>query len=239
MAACRFASRFPYLFWLHRCSQPRPSALGFSLLEVIVSILVFGIVLGFMAPLVFVVQATRVQNRRFEQALALAQRELDRMQAEVIRGVEAGDNEEGNPLAAGRVPPETAAELAAAPAPTAVVASYGEISAPTHGLAVDVDGVGDGDYLVQTFRDAGLTFGEDGAAAQEFALFRMGVRVYAGEAADNFGAGLGTERAPVTLTTGLGQHATQPLAVLYGEVARSDREASLDSYRDYLADEDP
>lgn len=201
---------------------------GFSLLEGIVTIVIIGIVLGFLAPLVFLVQTSSAQNRRFEQALALAQQELDRVQAELARGVSVAEETEVIPAAT------AATVLASTPAPTATVQSYSDIANVTDALPVDVDGDGDDDFLVQTFRSQGLRFGS-GTALGQLALFQLGVRVYSVEAIRTLDASgtLEIEPLPVNLTSSLGAQATRPLVATYSQVSRGDNAVTLDVYQEY------
>lgn len=186
---------------------------GLTLLEVIVSMVILGISLAVMSPPIVLAVGARVQNQRVEQARAIAQQEIDRVQA----AMSIGDTSKRPPVATGT-------SFVNAAAPTSIVAT---VSAPDQGRWVDVDGDNENDFFVQSFSDDGAAF-----ANGDIAIFQMGVRVYSRLAEDNLGS-LQTEPA-YTGVSGWGQQVSRPLAVIYSEVSRSDREVSLDRYREFL-----
>ena len=63
---------------------PGPSA-GFTILEVLVAMVVASIMVMIITPPVFLVTAARVQQRRAQQSLQLAQAEIDRVRTTVER----------------------------------------------------------------------------------------------------------------------------------------------------------
>ncbi|AFY78493.1 MAG: hypothetical protein IGR93_20005 [Hydrococcus sp. C42_A2020_068] len=204
----------------------RASDKGLTMMEVLVGILVSSIVVGVFAPVWLTIAATRIQHFRAEQAMNLAQSEIDRAQVNIMRGVKATDTD--------KVPPQATSvtNLSDVGRPTATVTSYSALTA-TKALEVDVNNDGKPDFLVQLFRDGGQTF-NSGVSQDEFSLFRMGVRVYSIVAKDNL-SNLETQRASLGFTQGLKEQATHPLAVLYAEIVRSDTKKSLDEYKEYLA----
>ncbi|MGB3613686.1 MAG: prepilin-type N-terminal cleavage/methylation domain-containing protein [Elainellaceae cyanobacterium] len=215
---------------------------GLTLAECLIAIAVVGITGLLITPPLFISAATRVQNRRSEQALKVAQGEVDRVRLLVERGRQsAGFDVDNNPVAPteGQALPPEVVDINAAPAPTALSGqlesvngsfdTFGGAALPNAqtALPVDTDGDGEADYFMQTFRDEG--FRTNGANQLE--SFRMGVRVYAIAAEDNLGA-LGVEEASLRYTTGLGNQQQQPLAVLYSDFVRSDRDNSVCQYQD-------
>ncbi|WP_040655823.1 hypothetical protein [Rubidibacter lacunae] len=198
--------------------------MGLSLVEVVATIVMTGIILAFMAPPILISVGTRFQNRRGQQAQLLAQQEIDRVQAAMARGDDTLSPPE---LGAGN-PAESAA------APTQFVNNRASATNPTYAFEQDIDGDGRTDFFVQRFRDEGVDF-TAGIEQGQLAVFQMGVRVYTLEAKKTVDAGvtLETDQAPLGLTAGIGKQATQPLAVLFSEISRSDRELSLEEYKRY------
>ncbi len=205
-------------------SYPNRSEQGLSMMEVLVSILVSTIILAAISPVILMTVATRLLQVRAEQALNLAQSEIDRIQVNTIRGAE--------PTELDKIPPEMNTPLLSiVEPPTGIVTDYEDLEAE-NALRVDLDEDGKLDYFVQMFRDEGQTF-NSGDNEGELAIFNVTVRVYGAAAENNLGK-LETERAQITLTQGLAQQRTRPLAVLSAQISRSDTNRSLDEYQEYL-----
>ena len=220
---------------------------GFTLIESLVAMIVISITLVAIVPPIFWATGTRVQNRRAEQALAIAQGEIDR-----VRGVlERSDD----PLAKD-LPPEVAmADYASyrGPAPKSTAAWTGKMrstnpdfntaetstdkiqfpaSADTY-IPVDTDGDGKADFLVQTFRDPGVCVENPCVAPKTPRIFAMKVRVYSATALSSDLPYLQTEKAALTGTTGTGQTRNRPLAILSSQITRSVSPSALDQRREY------
>lgn len=182
---------------------------GISLLEALVAIILITIVVSMITPPIFLSVATRVNNRRTEQALQLAQAEIERVRLLMTST-------------------ETQAEIAAQLPEAAAVApgAIASVAAPT-ALCGDVPPCGVGElasaepqldaatqrFYIQSFRDTGAVT-DDG----EVIAFRMGVRVYSADVASNLG-GLDAQTKPL-FTTGTGYRNSSPLAVMYTELNR-------------------
>lgn len=203
----------------------QPSDQGATLIEALMALIVATILLSFITPLIFLAVATRVQNRRAEQAMEIAQSEIDQVQVLMAQGVEVANEDQLPPEASG----VTVSQVAGFAAPTAIASST-PVPA-TQVEEVDFDKDGDADFLRQSFRDSGVRF-DQGPTAGQLAVFRMGVRVYSIAAAENLGS-LQTTPASLQFTSGLGKQKVQPLAVLYTEVSRSDVKLSLTLYEQY------
>ena len=204
---------------------------GFTLVECLLAILVVTVVLSFISPLMILSVASRLQNRRVEQAINIAQSEIDRIQVLMSQGVSIAN--EGN------LPPVTVNNVDAVAAPTTTISTI--ITRPNQTpyatntnqvRRLDADGDGDVDFLIQTFRDQGARYAQ-GIAGGQLAVFRMGVRVYASVAEDNLGS-LETDLAGMTFNTDIGDQRNKPLALVYSEVSRSDLDLSLETYRTYI-----
>jgi prepilin-type N-terminal cleavage/methylation domain-containing protein len=217
---------------------------GFTLIESLVAIVVISITLVAITPPIFWATGTRVQNRRAEQALALAQGEIDRVRAEVERSQSTAVTD--LPASAGATSVFATYE---GPAPTAAwskmrstnpskntaegVTAAGEARFPATNqyIPVDTDGDGTADFLVQVFRDTGVCDNTPCGATDVPRIFNMTVRVYSAIAKGSTLAKLENRRASLTGTTGTKQAKDRPLAVLSSQVARSVNSKALEQYQ--------
>lgn len=190
---------------------------GLTLIECLVAIVMVALVAGSIAPVMVISVASRVNNQKAEQALGLAQAEIDRTRNLVQRGVEPGG---------------ATITLASLPAVATGIAE-GDIET-TPGITasaarpVDIDEDGTPDFLVHTFRTAGFP-----TSATIPSAFSMGVRVYDIRALETSGTLL-TEPASLALTGGEGDRRTSPLAALYTTIAVGDDPDSLCNMIDFL-----
>ncbi len=137
---------------------------GFTLLESLVGMLVITIILAAMTPPILLAVGTRIQNRRAEQAMQLAQGEIDRVRVIVEQG-----NYTANDLPA--VPSTSPNDITSVSAPTTLYTTiksdnssclklYTGTQIPdTTALQVDTSRDCQPDFLVQTFRDVGVSDG--------------------------------------------------------------------------------
>ena len=226
-------------------ADPMADSSGFTLIESLVAMIVISITLVAIVPPIFWATGTRVQNRRAEQALAIAQGEIDR----VRRVLERSDV----PLAANLPPQVTKAEFASYRGPNPKSPWVGKMrstnpdfntaetstdniqfpaSADTY-IPVDTDGDGKADFLVQTFRDPGVCVENPCVALKTPRIFAMKVRVYSAIAIGSDLTNLETQKAALIGTTGTGQSKNRPLAVLSSQVARSVSSGALEQRREY------
>jgi prepilin-type N-terminal cleavage/methylation domain-containing protein len=193
---------------------------GLTLIECIAAIAVIGITAALISPPLFIAAATRVQNRRAEQALGLAQGEVDRIQVlmetgehnvSVLPDISGSDDLEATPAPSGL--------HGAMDSVNPTYNAYGDEQVALGNLRqIDTDGDGETDFLMQVFRTRGRFSAEESVAPDPRpSEFELGVRVYSFQAADNLGS-LGTEPASLTLTSGTGNQNTNPLAVLITNV---------------------
>ncbi|XHX76851.1 MAG: prepilin-type N-terminal cleavage/methylation domain-containing protein [Stenomitos frigidus ULC029] len=208
---------------------------GLSLIECLVAIVVVSITLIAITPPIFFITATRVQSRKAEQALQVAQAEIDRVRAVVERGV----------YAAADLPAEVA-NISNVPAPTSIAGvlksstvacnTYAGVTvAATALLPVNTDldpsnlAACRSQFLVQTFR----TEGTPATSSVPTSGFRLGVRVYSDNPLlrQNLGNGLQTQQASLRFVSGLGDQNRRPLAILYSTIVRNDTSTSLQDYR--------
>lgn len=202
------------------------SEAGLTLIECLVAIAVIALTSATIAPMVIFSVATRVQNQRTEQALQLAQSEIDKARLVVEQGGDYGDRLLGIDLLTA-----SATSVIDVAAPTNFIASTASVTAVTQARKLDIDGDGDDDFAIQLFRTPGIEVSPQtaGVVASTPIVFDVGVRVYAANAERNLGS-LVTDEAGLTFTSGEGDRGLQPLAVLYGQIAQGDREGSLCEY---------
>ncbi|MGD1927617.1 MAG: hypothetical protein ACFB12_01805 [Leptolyngbyaceae cyanobacterium] len=196
---------------------------GLTLLECLAAIVVVGLMGAAIAPVLVLSVATRVQSQKAEQALALAQGEIDRIRVLL----EEGSNDSIN-LALADLPASPAGNIdntAAPAAPATPVTDPANLDAVTKTLAKDIDGDGTPDFAVQRFR------GQVGTLTDGF---YVGVRVYDYRAITE-GSNLGIEGASVGMTATSGERLNEPLATLYTSVFDTAEGAALCNYIDFSA----
>ena len=216
---------------------------GLTIMESLVAIVMIAAVSVSLTPPIFLTVATRVQNRRAEQAMNLAHGEIDRVRVLMEQGVTQNNVEQLPGL-------DGSESLENVPAPSSIHGgpesqtglqstnftcseydkNYQQLDSTT-ALKVDVNGDCEYDFLVQTFRIREQTTGGQNPIPL---IFRMGVRVYSRVAEDSSGALL-TEEASLQLTTGEGQQDTRPLAVMYTDLGQADLDESLVKYHCFVA----
>lgn len=215
-------------------SQSRSSERGLTLLECLVAIMVIAVTTAVITPPIFVATATRVQNRRTEQALQLAQGEVDRIRVLVERGQHAPTRLPAAVADINNVPPPTGSSgvlqtIRTTACPTGTPYNSQQIPA-NQARGVDIDGDCNADFWLQSFIG---NVGDPTRTGQLNPLsFRMGVRVYTAFPNDPSWSwnNLQTAAAPQRFTTGLGNQRSRPLAVLNTVVNWSDRDFSLCQY---------
>jgi type II secretory pathway pseudopilin PulG len=225
------------------------SAMGLTLLEALVAMIIISVIISVLTPPIFLTVATRVYQRKTEQALNIAQQEID----EVRRTINSRDyiSADMAKVLPPTVPNKT--KLNTSPAPTSVcnkpptALAYGQLYCTTATAALErgenSGGVGGSTdngsvFYVQVFRSEGTPLLTGGTTRGSF---RMAVRVY--EEEPTAGKTLRTDQAALTFTTGTANRkgkAAQPLAVLYTEVSRSDSgKESLESIQNSVRNDRP
>ncbi|MEA5451358.1 prepilin-type N-terminal cleavage/methylation domain-containing protein [Leptolyngbya sp. CCNP1308] len=192
-------------------NSPRAQAQqqGFTLIECLVAIVMVALVSSAIAPALVISVATRVHSQRAEQALALAQSEIENTRVVVERGGYAAAALP--PLAAGTAD----ADITTAPAPTALGA--GAASA-IRAEPIDLNGDGETDFFVQRYRAEGQANANGIPIA-----FAMGVRVYDRSATGT----LSTDPASLVMTASDRGRSTRPMVSLYTTIAASDEGDSM------------
>lgn len=205
-------------FWLARLPNSKRSQQGYTLMESLVAVIIVAIIISTITPPIFLSAATRVRNRRAEQAMQLAQAEVDKIRRLVESGryraggagtePDMGNSSASNPF---YLPVDGGNDLrtVAGPEPR----------------EVDIDGDGSSDFLVQSFRNAGFALP---SRPNQPVDFQMAVRVYSIRAKGN---SLQFDKpASLQFTTANGGMDRRPLSVIYTRVTRSNLSNSLCSY---------
>ena len=205
-------------------SATRTSA-GLTLIECLVAIVMVGLIGSAIAPALLISVATRVQSQKAEQALELAQSEIDKVRQIMERG-EYKDENGTSTLPAKALDADN---------------DVAKVDPPDQGEPLDP---GDYDYYpealqtkevelngerfaVQVYRTEGK-FVDDGVPV----TFNLGVRVYDYDAVVNSDS-LQTKPAALSMVSSQGQRTDSPLVALYTTVTASDG-ATLCSYIKHL-----
>ena len=208
------------------CLPDKTANDGLTLIECLVAIAVIGVTAAVMAPVMVFSMATRIQSQRAEQALQIAQSEVDqiRLMAE-RRGSDFSSTLDSYPRT-------TAASVAATSAPKRAL-TYSLVSTTTDDAKkVDIGNGTTNRFAVQVFRSIGST----PAGSTLPIAFDVGVRVYDLNAVEKYGStsSLRTNAASLNFTSGEGQRSTRPLAVIYTSIFQGDRDGALCTYRQFL-----
>ncbi|MGD1862431.1 MAG: hypothetical protein ACFB0E_20985 [Leptolyngbyaceae cyanobacterium] len=183
---------------------------GLTLVECVMAIVVVGLTGAAIAPMMVVSVATRVQSQRAEQALELAQSEIDRVRIQF-------EQNNLNNL------PQTVT-IASNRAPDVNGPSSTTDTASTLRL-VDINNDGTNDFVVQSY-----LVEKTGAAD----TYEMGVRVYDFDAvANNTSGTMATDEARLGMTDNTGERAEKPISALYTNVALTDNTEPLCNWINY------
>ncbi|PSB22648.1 hypothetical protein C7B61_09915 [filamentous cyanobacterium CCP1] len=231
-------------------SAKRSSEQGLTILECLIAVAVLGLTVGLVLPPLVIASATRVQTRRAEQALQLAQGEVDRIRVLVERSqhqvasLPATIPTNRTDLENFGAPTGTLNQLKS---PSACNRYTGQRLNVNQALMIDVDGDCNADFMMQVFRTPDLpgstisqteaNLGQQGRPSD----FRVGVRVYSiaagrGNATQAYRTpgqaltGLLTEPASLSLTSGEQNQLRRPLAVLYTRMSWGDQDGTLCGY---------
>jgi type II secretory pathway pseudopilin PulG len=240
----------PFQRWRTQSAYPAPnpksSEQGLSILECLIAVAVLGLTVGLVLPPLVIASATRVQTRRAEQALQLAQGEIDRIRVLVERNRHTPDRlpavaPAGVSLEAVPGPGAAFNQLKSASNCASRYTNNAQIPA-NRALLIDVDGDCQADFMMQTFRTQGATTLSEREDQRRPSDFHMGVRVYSITAGRvdatrqyvQLGGNLTdlqTRQANLTLTSSEGNQLRRPLAVVYTRMSWGDRDSTLCEYQ--------
>ena len=217
---------------------------GLTLIECLVAVFVIGLTVTLITPPLFIAAATRAQNRRAEQALQVAQGEVDRIRTLVARGNHTNTNlpkTVTTALQAYDPPKSFVSGLIKTPSSTCAGRYDDRAIDPDKALKVDVDGDCVPDFFMQVFRTVGNTTRDQinstpDATQQKPSDFQLGVRVYSmvadGTAPGNSWGNLEKppQQASLQMTNGEGNQRKRPLAMIYTPFSWSDQNSTLCTY---------
>jgi type II secretory pathway pseudopilin PulG len=203
--------------------EKRHGSSGLTLMECVVAIAIVALTGALITPPLFLAAATRVQNRRSEQALQIAQGEIDRIRTRVEQGAHSTDTlpddvEDADfPVGAPTAIANFIRTVNTADATCNGTPIYNNSTLPANELLpVDTDGDCQADFFLQSFRTVG-----GGIIDGKPTDLSVGVRVYSENIAtgnDQLRNALQTEQASLRFTTGEGNQRQSPLAVLYTQI---------------------
>jgi prepilin-type N-terminal cleavage/methylation domain len=155
----------------------QPAAEGFTLIEVLASVIIVALAMAALAPALTLVAYRRAMSERVELANRLAQEEVDRIRTLV--DIELAANPRAFQTQLARLPKVGANPLANTPPPTNMDTEEDNYSIRV--ARVQVPERNPEEYVIQTFRDAGapcIDRRESRVIQGVPCSFRMGVRVY-------------------------------------------------------------
>lgn len=194
---------------------------GLTLIECLVAIIIVGLVSSAIAPALVISVATRVQSQKAEQALEIAQSEIDRVRLLVERSEANTTNLPPSTTITGVNPDSRVAEVAG---PT-----YGApVASPTTAFQTRATTLNGSQFAVQVYRTPGRFVGSVPVT------FGMGVRVYDYDAVLTGSGNLSKEPAALRMVNGTGQRGQRPLVALYTTVTVGDSRDSLCQYIRHL-----
>lgn len=212
----------------------RSSESGVTLLECLIGVAVIAITATLILPPLFIASASRVQNRRAEQAFQIAQDEIDRIQTLVASGQH---NDTNLPASAGAFtngasvgPPTEVAGVRKCVNSTTTYTGSGV--GAFQAIPVDIDGLtvaGNNctpEFYMQVFRSVSPNDTAPGGTRQN--SFILGVRVYSSLAQPSFGSMTApVQPAALNITSGTGSQRVRPLVALYPRLTWSDQGTTL------------
>jgi prepilin-type N-terminal cleavage/methylation domain-containing protein len=199
---------------------------GLTLIESLAAIVIFGVAVVGVTPPIMLSMASRVRSYRAEQAMQLAQGEIDRVRRILERGETAYASGTVNTpqkiveAFEDQLPPDAGAgQPKDVDAPTGIGQNCKTVLPKDAPLCqVDVNGDGEWDYGVQTFRTKTETLGKSVPVG-----FYMGVRFYTRGSLVAGGVVKEPARLGFSADNGSGK---APLVVIYNPIVRSDLDTS-------------
>ncbi|MGC1217906.1 MAG: prepilin-type N-terminal cleavage/methylation domain-containing protein [Phormidesmis sp.] len=220
---------------------------GLTLIECLVAIAVIALTSATIAPIMVLSVATRVQNQKTEQALQIAQGEVDRIRLLVERSptytsADLALAESASAPLPTTISPTPGTAITTVGKPTSLAAesvwtASGYVPSAVKAREIDVNGDNSPDFVLQSFRGGAVEVAVSPSILMPVA-FDMGVRVYDYAAVTddtgNIVSVLDTDAATLGFTSGEGQRGRKPLAVLYTQIINSDSPQSICTYMQYL-----
>lgn len=210
--------------------KPHSTEQGLTLIESLAAIVIFGVAVVAISPPIALSLAARVRAHRAEQALNLAQGEIDRVRLLM----EQGHKSSGQTLADfKKLLPPTAANENVVPTSIENCGATPVANAAAKGCTVDIDGNGsieNMDFVVQSFRTVTQC---QGANSDVPVGLNIVVRVYTVASAQTNSGSLRPEQASLAFSART-TSGPNPLAVLKSTIVRSDLGSSSLAYQNLL-----
>ncbi|WP_035985803.1 prepilin-type N-terminal cleavage/methylation domain-containing protein [Leptolyngbya sp. KIOST-1] len=201
--------------------SPAQGQQGLTLIECLVAIIIVGLIGSAIAPALVISVATRVQSQKAEQALEVAQSEIDRVRLLVERSTANTGNLPPSTTITGTNPDRRVAEVAGP--------NFGApVAAPTTAFQTREVNLNGNRFAVQSYRTPGRFVGSVPVT------FAMGVRVYDYDAVLTGTGSLDKDPAALRMVNGVGQRGRRPLVALYTTVTSGESGNSLCQYIQHL-----
>ncbi len=204
---------------------------GLTLIESLAAIVIFGTAVVAISPPIALSLAARVRAHRAEQALNLAQGEIDRVRLLVEQG---RNKDSGQTLEEFRnLLPPTGNSLDVVPTSFENCGASPVANTAAKGCSVDIDGNGtieNMDFVVQSFRTASQCQGANNDVPVGFNIV---VRVYTVASVQNNSGSLSPKQGSLAFS-GATTSGPNPLAVLRSTLVRSDLGSSSVAYQNLL-----
>ena len=210
---------------------------GLTLIECLVALVIIALTVGSVTPALVISVATRVQSQKVEQAVAVAQAEIDAVRTTLERGnYDAASVPQSVATLEDTTYSTTTSSVQGYTGPKYSVINDASTTYDTLATdevrAVDVDSDSTPDFGIQVFRTPGQLDGDGNPIA-----FTMGVRVYDVRAINAQAAGTGnllTDEARIGTTGTEGERNERPLATIYTVLAKGDLDESYCRYIEFL-----
>jgi hypothetical protein len=210
---------------------------GSIIVEAIAATLILSLVMVASTPPILMAVFTRVQSRRVNQSMQLAQQEVEKVREIFSTGYSLGTT---TSYTSADLPPVATGKLrstvASTAAPTAICTTS---CTATQGKIVTLNNQ---QFLVQTFSSNQLMLGTvtnlaTGQPNPPIA-FRMGVRVYSSTAIAKLQAGgtlSATQSSSIGLSSSENPQSQSPLVAIYTDFVRGDLTSSQQAYTTFLS----
>ncbi|MCT7988540.1 type IV pilus modification PilV family protein [Laspinema olomoucense] len=215
-----------------RRSKPHSTEQGLTLIESLAAIVIFGVAVVAISPPIVLSMAARVRAHRAEQALNLAQGEIERVRLLVEQGRKSSEKTLTITEFTNLLPPK-GTNLNVVPTSFENCGASPVASASTTGCTVDIDRNGiieKMDFVVQSFRTASQCQGDNNDVPVGL---NMVVRVYTVASVEAYPGSLVPKQGSLAFS-GLTTSGPTPLAVLDIPIVRSDLGSSSLAYQNLL-----
>jgi len=200
--------------------KPKPTEQGLTLIESLAAMVILTIAIVSISPPIMLSMASRIRAHRAQEAMKLAQGEIDRVRLLVEQGTPDPN----------RMPPDVGAVQPRQAPVTGTPTESCKNNLTAQWCHVDLDNDGSWDMAIQRFRTYTRTAGQNNVPV----AFCLGARVYTRPSMD-----AGNLQNPpsktASLALGSGTQLNLPMAAVYVPIVKSDlARASFGVYEDFL-----